>query len=53
MVEMTVELGESETIVQMSGMQGNTAGTQTARKTLAAAYAKRGEAWQIVSIDLA
>jgi hypothetical protein len=37
----------------MARMQGNTASVQTARKTLAASYAKIGDAWQLTSIDLA
>lgn len=52
-VEVAEELEGSATIVQMARMQGNAVAIQTRRKTLAAAYAKRGDAWQITSIELA
>ncbi|TIX51874.1 hypothetical protein [Alteraurantiacibacter aquimixticola] len=51
--EIADELAGKETLVQMARMQGNSAGSQSARVTLSAQYAKRGEGWLIASLDLA
>lgn len=52
-VEMTEALEGQETIVQMARLQGNGAGTHSARKTLSAQYAKSGDDWLIANVEVA
>lgn len=51
--ETAQELEGTETIVQMAKMQGNSASSKSARKTLSARYAKRNDEWFITDLELA